>query len=167
MAAVEERISVKKATGPSHEEALEKSLTQIVHDMIDAINAKSFEATSYPWTHLSDNFTGDLLFAGWKRTVDGRDAFAHYFKAYTSAHPDYSVRVVDTFVSITKRTGRAIIFANCEADGIPLGILRSSVGSWEFGPVGDGQWRCVSYRCVPGMNPSVETAAARVWHAGL
>lgn len=121
--------------------------------MADAINAKSFDPTSYPWTHLSDDFTAELFFAGWERNVVGRDAFVDYFESYIAAHAEYSVRIVDVVVTITKRTGRASIFANFESDGIPPGILRATVGMWEFAPIGDGLWRCTNYRCVPGINP--------------
>ena len=154
-----DNIASSRKVGMSFGSTLEETLTGMVHDFIDALNARPFKPDPQPWTYLSDDFKAHLSYAGWSRDINGRESLGNFFKVFVDTFPDYFVRIVDVAFDFNARTGRASLFANMKTDGIPLGVLRSSVGAYDFKPLGGGRWQCVRYRCMPGIFAASEGAA--------
>lgn len=88
-------------------------------------------------------------FTGWPRR-SCLDEFLALFEAHTSKHPEHFLRVIDVHVTVNGSGDRANAFVNFKSNGIPTGVVRESVGSFDFSKVKE-KWLCERYKCLPGI----------------
>lgn len=129
---------------------LEAQLSMLVHDMVSAVNNRTFNAKSYPWRQATEDFRAATCYAEFNKTTNLED-FLYCFDCYTAQNPNYVLHVKDTAVVFSEgKANKAVVFVNFECAGTPQGVVKHSVGVLECERM-LGKWITTKYECLPGL----------------
>ncbi|KAK4494654.1 hypothetical protein PRZ48_014010 [Zasmidium cellare] len=140
----------KPSTTAIVDTSLEAHLKHLVLTMISAMNARDFNPLSPAWKPTTPDFVSEPSFHMNYLSVSLHD-FLRLFDEQTRDHPEYFCEVKEISVHVNAKREHAVVFTEAETNGVPVGIVRSSVGVVEFVLVGGEGWKCKKYRCMPGM----------------
>ncbi|CZT14285.1 uncharacterized protein RCC_00260 [Ramularia collo-cygni] len=141
--------SVTPTTSTTSTALTERHLVTLSTDMVLACNTRYWDTQSYPWTHLSPSFLSGPTFATIPVKLDLTD-FINAFSEVYDSNPDYHILVVSTAVHMSDKPGEAQVYANIHNVNFTPGVVRYSIGLWDYREAENGKWMCVSYRSLPG-----------------
>ncbi|KAF2162464.1 hypothetical protein M409DRAFT_58229 [Zasmidium cellare ATCC 36951] len=145
------KLLPKPSMTPVEDPSLESHIKNLVLTMINAMNTRDFNPSSPAWKPTTPDFVSEPSFHMNYLAVSLHD-FLRLFDEQTRDHPEYFCEVKEVNVHVNSKRDHAVCFTEVETNGLPIGIVRSSVGIVEFVRVGEGEgWKCKKYRCMPGM----------------
>lgn len=140
-----------------------RQIESIIAASFTALNSRNFDLATPPWTCYSKHFRNEpngpapnlSTYSDHPNLsnseVTDLAGMIGFFRTLYETCPEYKTLVVDmTTTELDLEAGYAAVMVNAESHGIPQGLLRSSISTFEFRRE-KREWRCVRNRTLPGI----------------
>lgn len=168
--------------GSTTGESIEESMERIVHGIVWAVNERhlgswspttgTFEPDHHSiWKSIADDFNAEpeylssaterehqqplplkLSEGGSKISVVGRERVQEMFRRIADVFPDYRMRAVDVSTTVHEKARWAISYVSMETYEMPPGVVRQSLGVFEW-KLMNAQWLLCKYQGMVGIAP--------------
>ncbi|EME43805.1 hypothetical protein DOTSEDRAFT_71592 [Dothistroma septosporum NZE10] len=139
-------------------------LEHIVRTAVNACNIRDFDIASSAWSHFSSEFKVEQIMMSTSTSSSPTSSnksssepmnlqdLLSFQRAVATKDPGYRYEILElATVAMDNKSGKAEVLMNARAHGIPEGVVRPIVETFEFRRT-KGRWECVKLRCMSGVD---------------